>query len=171
MTHVASLTLVIALGGFSPVGVGEQPNACPVTIPNRTMPPTRVMDNFMAGFKGTPPPGFFDTLHGNGMLWTWIHGFWNPETAMVHIPANMDSDGSLRIKYLWLAAADGQITIEGRKLDHGSSRVRVELFRGASNAGLMPSGLVFPAVGCWEVTAKTGGSTLTFTTSVVAPRF
>jgi hypothetical protein len=77
------------------------------------------------------------------------------------------ADGTLQMKFFWLLAVDGPLTIEGRRLDGDAPRLRSAMPGGFVGRGFQPSYLLFPTTGCWEVTAKANGSTLTFVTRVV----
>jgi hypothetical protein len=75
------------------------------------------------------------------------------------------------MKFLWLMATDGPLTVEGRLLDGAAGALRTEIADGFVGRGFQPSYLIFPAEGCWEVTAKANGSALTFVTKVVTSGF
>jgi hypothetical protein len=86
-------------------------------------------------------------------------------------PGSMLPDGSLRMKFLWLLATDGPLIVTGRRLDGESRPLTSEIPDGFLGKGFQPSYLIFPTKGCWEVTAKANGSTLTFVTTVVTQGF
>jgi hypothetical protein len=82
-------------------------------------------------------------------------------------PGDVFPDGSMRMKFLWLLAGDGPLTIEGRRLDAVAPPLGATMSGGFVGRGFQPSYLLFPTIGCWEVTAKANGSVLTFVTRVV----
>lgn len=72
-------------------------------------------------------------------------------------------DGSLSMKWSWWRAANGQLTIEGRRLDDINAPPPGAVIPGGyGDTGFQPGGLIFPTEGCWEVTGRVGNSTLTF---------
>ena len=77
------------------------------------------------------------------------------------------------MKFPWWRAVGqvvGPVEISGRRLDGSSppldSFVPTE---GYTDSGFTPSTLIFPVVGCWEVTGTVGEDSLTFVTLVVRP--
>jgi hypothetical protein len=70
------------------------------------------------------------------------------------------------MKFLWVMAGDGPLTLEGRRLDGEARPLRSEMSDGFVGRGFQPSYLIFATAGCWEVTAKSNGSALTFVTRV-----
>jgi hypothetical protein len=122
---------------------------CPVTIANRTVPP----DSSDWG------P---DDSHGNGKLWTL---FW-PYNVVVADAGYVDDDGSIGIKWPWWRGVSGTLSIEGRRLDKSGGRLTADIPSGYGVRGFQPSGIHFASEGCWEVTGKVGGATLTFVTLV-----
>ncbi|HEV2124314.1 MAG TPA: hypothetical protein VGW38_16290 [Chloroflexota bacterium] len=70
------------------------------------------------------------------------------------------------IKWAWYRYARGKPTIEGRRLDAPAPPLRADIPEGYSG-GFQPMYLIFPTAGCWEVTGRVGGASLTFVTLVV----
>ena len=71
------------------------------------------------------------------------------------------------MKFLWLMAGDGPLTLEGRRLDGEAGPLRSEMSDGFVGEGFQPSAaIIFATAGCWEVTAKSNGSALSFVTRV-----
>ena len=74
-------------------------------------------------------------------------------------------DGSIRAKIIWRRdkRAAGKFTVTGHRV--GDSRQRIttnlnpEYASGAEFSSFVPSDLVFPSAGCWDVKAKAGGET------------
>jgi len=131
--------------------------ACEVTKPNHSRPPAAVV--YKAGYSGGA------RIHGNGAIWTdlWSEGtvLFEKNGAGFVLP-----DGSLAMKFLWLIAGDGPLTVTGKRLDQSAPPLRAEIPTGFVGAGFQPSSLIFPTEGCWQVTAQANGSELTFVTRV-----
>ena len=157
---VAGLFLV---SGSAPAAMFDGSTACAVTAPNHSAPPQAVLSK--AGF-----PRVIAGLHGNDAIWTSL---W-PDGAVVFKkggPGFVMPDGSLKMKFLWLLATDGPLTLSGRRLDGETRPLTSEMSEGFVGRGFQPSYLIFPTAGCWEVTAKANGSTLSFVTMVVTQGF
>ena len=137
---------------------GGQSGGCAVTAPNQSPLPDIVRSR--AAVPAADP-----SLHGNGQIWTSL---W-PEGNVVFRkggPGFVFPDGSLKMKFLWLLAGDGPLTLEGRRLDGEAGPLRSEMSDGFVGRGFQPSYLIFATAGCWEVTAKSNGSALSFVTRV-----
>lgn len=158
--HVVVAWVVCALVAVPPfrgtVDVGAKPPAplevgtpapCPVTIPNGDAP---------AGDAPSP------LSHGNGDLWTTLSA--DGTTAI--LPGNVEPDGSLFLKFPWWKDVDGELTIEGRRLDAPAPPLRVHFAWNSAGSRFIPTTLIFATEGCWEVTATVGTSRLTFVTLV-----
>lgn len=147
---VAIIALVICSG--RPEAQNVLPT-CPVTHPNG---------------QGTSLEQAAPDFHGNGALRVGFGDF--PEGVLV-FPGNVGivlSDGSLRWpKVQWRRGVRGQLTITGRRLDGDARPLQAEIPSGYGDTGLQPTALTFPTAGCWEITGRVGGSTLTFTINVV----
>jgi hypothetical protein len=125
------------------------PANCPVTLPNGSTPP------------GEEP---IPDHHGNGALWTTL---W-PEGRVLIPPQMVQPDGSLAMKWGWWRGVEGQLTVEGRRLDVLlAPPLRAEIAEGYGDTGFQGGGLIFPSEGCWEVTGKAGDAELTFVVLVV----
>ena len=79
-------------------------------------------------------------------------------------------DGSLRMKFLWLLAGDGPLTVVGRRLDGSSRPLQTTIPEGFIGKGFQPSHLIFQSAGCWEITATANGSAMSFVTKVTRGR-
>jgi hypothetical protein len=66
-------------------------------------------------------------------------------------------------KVLWIRPRGVRLEIHGRRLDHSSRPLRVEV-PGNYPYTFQPTGLYFPASGCWEITARASRTSLTFIT-------
>jgi hypothetical protein len=94
-------------------------------------------------------------------------------------PGFIEPDGSLSMKWPWIRQdIKGQVVVTGRRLDapgplvraimgccHGENTAARDCCYG--NTGFIPSALIFPTPGCWEVTGSVGNHRLTFVTLVV----
>ena len=162
---VALVAALLSLEAATDVRSREQPAACAVTAPNHNSPPDRVLARSNTYRYESEKPSLDFTI-GNGQIWTnlWPNGvvLFRKGGAGFVLP-----DGSLKMKFLWWLAVNGPLTITGRRLDAPAPSLKAEMSPRARGAGFQPSLLVFPTSGCWEVTAKAGGSTLTFVTAVV----
>jgi hypothetical protein len=123
---------------------------CPVTLPNESVPP-----------DATDWPR--DDSHGNGKLWTYL----GPYGVVVAPDEYIEKDGSIRVKWPWWRGVRGKLKVEGRRLDRPARPLRAEINNGYGLSGFQPSGIYFSTEGCWEVTGKVGGASLTFVTVVV----
>lgn len=139
------LTAVLATG-CRPVAS----DSCRVTRPNGQV------------FSGAQPGG----NHGNDYLVTalWSEGTvaFSPGGPGVLLP-----DGALAMKFPWWRRVEGKLSIEGRRLDGPARALRSEISAGYGSTGLQASALIFPSVGCWEVTGRVDGGSLTFVTRIV----
>src|SRR5215471_10746499 len=68
-------------------------------------------------------------------------------------------------KVLWIRQRGVRLEIHGRRLDRFSPPLRVEVPRNYPHT-FQPTGLYFASPGCWEITARAGGTSLTFITEV-----
>jgi hypothetical protein len=141
---------------FSFVTVTTQNDACHTSRGNDTHPPAAVLAR-----AGIPGSG----LHGNGTIWTVA---WPDDTVTFRKdgPGTIEPDGSLKMKFFWVLATDGPLTVAGRRLDGSAAPLRAEIPAGFVGQGFQPSGLIFSTPGCWEVTARANGSEFTFVTKV-----
>jgi hypothetical protein len=119
--------------------------------------------------NGVKPPGEEPSreFFGNGKLFTllWPNGVVIFEPGG---PGEIRDDGSLAMKWpFWRGAGvSGELTIEGRSLHRPGLSVSAEIPDEYGKTGVQPTALVFPEPGCWEVTARAGGTSLTFVTKV-----
>ena len=151
--RLCALLLVIT---WLPVALNAQQAAvdssstCAVTIPNGQR------------YTAAPPGG----NHGNEFL---VTGLW-PQGKVIFKPGGPGSvrkDGALEMKFPWWRLIQGQLTIEGRRLDGPAPHLRADIPQGYGDIGFQATGLIFPTPGCWEVTGRVGNGRLTFVTQVV----
>ena len=122
---------------------------CPVTEPNGSLPPGETVES----------PEYL----GNGELWTVL---W-PDGKVMMEQHNQETDGSLSMKWGWVRAVTGALTIEGHRLDAEAKPLRADIPDGYGDTGFQVSALIFTTTGCWEVTGRVGESSLTFVTEVL----
>lgn len=131
---------------------------CPVTVP----PPTDAK---------APPFSAASFSYGTARLRAniWPHGVLRAGP----LPgggsyATINRDGSIYAKLGWWRGVPGNLTIHGRRLDANAPPLLAEVHNGSYGAaGFIPSGLIFPSVGCWRITGRQGTARLTFVVKVV----
>lgn len=69
-------------------------------------------------------------------------------------PGFVTRDGSLGMKFLWERFVSGTLQVTGRRLDGPAAPLRTEISPTYGDSGLLPSYLIFPTPGCWEVTGR-----------------
>lgn len=92
-----------------------------------------------------------------------------PEGKVEFIPSGPGfvlPDGSLKMKFPWWKKTEAKLTITGRRLDAAAPPLRAEVGESA-DPHMVPTYIIFPTTGCWEVTGKAQNSMLTFVTRVV----
>lgn len=133
------------------------PFVCPVTAPNGVSAP-----------EGGAQPGDY----GNEALWTNL-AMWAEEPGIVEVPrdGHLLPDGRVvGLKWAWWRFVEGELTIEGRRLDAPAPPLEAWMPEGYGSSGFQVSGLTFPTDGCWEVTGSLGDAgSLTFVVKVVYP--
>jgi hypothetical protein len=120
---------------------------CPVTLPN-----------------GHHPPGQTSRLsHGNGRLWVELYprGVIRPAYYGRARP-----NGAIAVKFPWTRGVTGQLRISVRRLDGDGPALRSWVPNGYGRTGFQSTAIVFPTTGCWVVTGRVGGASLTFVTKV-----
>ena len=81
-------------------------------------------------------------------------------------PGFVLSDGSLMMKFPWWQKGDAPLEITGRRLDATAPPLRAEI-GGSGDVHMVPTYIIFPTTGCWEVTGKVSEVSLVFITKVV----
>jgi len=132
------------------------PAGCPVTrpIPHRSPPPhLHAIGNFAYYLHG---------WYGNTALWVGV-----PVDGV--LPANRPygtpwAASKWGTKFPWWPVIPGHLTITARRLGGPSAgfRSRVTGPARVGKASFIPSGLYWPAPGCWQVTGSVSGRSLTF---------
>lgn len=131
------------------------PVPCVVTQPNGVQPPPE------AHVFGRGAGDF-----GNEALWTslWMWGEGEIQVDLGHVR----QDGALGLmKWAWYRFVPGVLTVEGRRLDAPATPMEADVPEGYGDRGFLPTGLLFPTEGCWEITGRVGEASLTFVTRVV----
>jgi hypothetical protein len=105
----------------------------------------------------------------DGRLWIEF----GPTGGIYRVPPfNVGPNGSLGVKIAWQRGPGvrGRVTVEARRLHGRAPVVRRRIStRGYGPTGLLASGIDFPTAGCWGVTARAGGASLTFVLLIRAP--
>jgi hypothetical protein len=122
----------------------SQAHVCPVTLPRSEA--SRQIESAAISAE---------LRHENFVFWPGGAGF----VAV--------SDGALGMKFGWDRKRHGRLSIKGRRLDGPAKPLRAFVPEMPSDIGFQSSNLIFPATGCWEVTAELGGDTLTFVVLVM----
>ena len=132
------------------------PVSCPVTRPllHRSPPPhLHAINNFTYYLHG---------WYGNTVLWVGVpvHGVL-PAARPYGTPWAASKWGT---KFPWWPVLPGHLTITARRLDGPSAGFRSQVTGPAriGKAGFLPSGLYWPAPGCWQVIGTISGQSLTF---------
>jgi hypothetical protein len=124
--------------------------SCPVSRPNGGHPP------------GQSPSQWY---HGTSGLWTVL---WPRSTATVP-PQNVQRNGRLYVKVPWWRGpgSHGTLKIHGHRLDRPALALRADVPTGYGDSGFQASAILFPTVGCWQVTGRAGKGSLTMVMRVL----
>lgn len=76
--------------------------------------------------------------------------------------AKVMPDGSIVAKLGWWRAVEGQLGIEGKRVDASAPPLRADVPGGYGSTGFQAAGLTFPTGGCWRVVGSIGRASLTF---------
>jgi hypothetical protein len=129
-------------------GVADVAEPCPVTTPG-----------------GRAPATSGDFNHGNSSL---AVALWPRGTLVARrFPdgsryAEIGPDGSIVAKLGWWRGVEGELRIEGERLDASAPPLRADVPDGYGPTGFQPTGLTFPTPGCWKVLGSVGRARLTF---------
>ena len=151
------------------MAAGVAATTCTPTIPNRSQPPPEVLYSpefsdgraaaaYRAG-RTTPDPH----LHGNGALWTEL----TPDGRYLAPRSQIERNGSIGLKLPWWTARPGDIALSARRVDATAAPAKTSVGN-STEPRFHSSGIWFPTTGCWEVTARTRGSTLKVVVDVEA---
>jgi hypothetical protein len=136
--------LVLAQGRGQSVPAASAMPACAITEPVRAEPRKDPnADRFGFG------PWYVNADH---TIWAgWDLGKW--------------VSGRKGNKVMWIRPQGTQLRVKGRRLDANSAPLKARV-PCCYPTGFQVTGLIFPTIGCWQVTATAGASTLTFVTSI-----
>lgn len=81
-------------------------------------------------------------------------------------PGFRTPDGALGTKFGWRRGVAGPLTIHGRRLDAAAPPLRAHIPAGYGTLGFQATYVIFPTVGCWEVTGRVADTSLTVIMSV-----
>jgi hypothetical protein len=143
-----SRSILATAGGPGPAATSS--SSCPVSHPNGGHPPGQLPDRW---------------YHGTGGLWTIL---WPRSTATVP-PQNVQRNGRLYVKVPWYRepGSQGTLRIHGHRLDNPAPALRADVPTGYGNLGFQASAILFPTVGCWQVTGRAGRGSLTMVMRVL----
>ena len=157
----SSTAAVVATGGSEQTAPASDASDRPTAVPVRPHPVT----GCTVTRSGWEPP----RRRRAGRLWVAF----GPTGGVYRVPPfNVAQDGSLGVKFAWQKGPGvrGPVTVQARRLDGPAPPVRRRIStRGYGPTGLLASGIAFPTPGCWSVTARAGGATLTFVLLLRAP--
>jgi len=128
---------------------------CPVTRP--------MTDASPPALPPLPVP-YIHGWYGNAALWVGV-----PTGGVLSAmrPYGTPWPHEWGTKFPWWRVLAGKLTITARRLDGPSAGFHAEVPDGYGATGFVPSGLIWPAPGCWQVTGTVAGRSLTFVTRVV----
>jgi hypothetical protein len=96
--------------------------------------------------------------YGNGLLSTTI-----PSGGVMR--GRVDPDGSIFNKPIWVPNGfSGQLVVSGKRLDAPSPPLRV--VKVSWGSGSWASAIVFPSAGCWRLTGRVAGVSLSYVVKV-----
>jgi hypothetical protein len=87
-------------------------------------------------------------------------------------PQNTAPDGSISEKFPWWRGDGvvGKLRVEGMRIDAEAPPLRSE-FQDYGDTGFQATSLIFPTIGCWQITARAGDAELTVVQQVaIAPQ-
>ena len=90
-------------------------------------------------------------INDDRTIWTWDQRF----------------VAGIAVNTMWMKPADSDLSITARRLDGESTPLQTHMAKDGT-AGYIATTMTFPSPGCWEVTAHSGPSSLTFITRVEA---
>jgi hypothetical protein len=156
-----------------PMVTGADVRQCPKTLPSHypheAMVRSRSVPRYMT-YPTTPiravivhhsTPGSFS--YGNGKLWTIL----TLPGVLVASGDMVRPNGSISWKFPFWRMVAGQLSITGRRLDAPAPPLTSRVPNGYGTIGFQASGVIFPTEGCWQVTAKTMHTSLTFVAFVI----
>jgi hypothetical protein len=158
LEHAALWGSIVAVVAATPVPAKSPTSTCPVTDVRGRRPPDPATPSFNYGnavIRVALEPK-------NGRL---VAG----RLAGGGYRATINEDGSIDAKFGWWRAGSGKIGISGRRIDRAAAPLRAHVPSGYA-AGFQATGLTFSTTGCWRVTGRYAGASLTFTVLVSKSR-
>ena len=150
----ALIGAIVAVAAAASVPAKAPNSSCPVTDVRGQRPPDRATPSFNYGnavIRVALEPR-------NGRL---VAG----RLAGGGERATITENGSISAKFGWWRAGNGRIRITGRRIDAQAPPLRAHVPAGYAR-GFQATGLTFPTTGCWRVTGRYAGASLTFTVLV-----
>jgi hypothetical protein len=135
------------------VGMPSATTTCPVTRPNRVLPPA-------------PGQGFPGLRYGNGLLSTAV-------SSDGGLLTQRDQNGTSSTKLAWLPRKGftGTLTVGGERLDAAAPPMRVlAVYWGhdtQTGRGGWATPVVFPSEGCWRITGRVRDVTVSYVVRVM----
>jgi hypothetical protein len=126
-------------------------NACPVAEPDWLTWPED------SAIPQAPQPGYFIVNPHRSM---WASAWWWAEGKEYHLHAGEDGN-----KVGWFRPAGATLEITGQRLDAEAPALQAEV-PCCYPSRFQATGLYFPTEGCWQITARAGGSVLKFVVEV-----
>ena len=127
----------------SPVGMAS---GCPRTVIHHVVgPPGSSAQDLVPG----------TSAYGNGKLVTLLN-------VTGEIKPIIRRNGSMWWKFPWWRLVRGRLTISGRRLDAPAPPRIPVVPNGYGPGGFQASGVIFPRQGCWQITGKLAGTSVTF---------
>jgi hypothetical protein len=168
------ILMLLMFGVILPSFAGSQKTITPTTATDiGSASTTRSVDSYECNLttpdnhhkSKSPENGVFrgDGTFGNDSLYTILG------SKIAFKPGGAGwvlADGSLSMKYMWWGLHNGQLTIEGHRLDDTAPPLRASIPDGYGDIGFQATSLIFPTPGCWEVTASVGDSSISFVVDV-----
>jgi len=143
-TGSATATSAGVLAQGTPISQPGMNGVCPVSLPG--------------------PKVFNVGNYGNDALATDLP----PGGVIVFTPKDgTPVNGPFGTKIGWFRVTPGELTITGRRLDATAPPLTAKIPASFGTHGFIPTGVTFPTLGCWEVTGRIPGKSLTFVTMVI----
>jgi hypothetical protein len=119
--------------------------------------------------NGNPPPG-----QDANPQWLGIDHIWTglPRDGVLNLSSDyIDADGNISTKQPWWRDVAGVFAITGERIDVPAPPLRAEFNSNADDAALdrqfYAVEMIFPAEGCWRITATVDTHSLTYVVEVV----
>lgn len=156
-SSLVALLLVLApwmgLGALTPAVVTAQDEVCPVTQPDP---------------GNLPPAGIDPSIRPAGLDWVW----YGNSSLFAQLPPQSTlglamRHGRIERKFPWFRLQRGALSITGHPVGAPQPHLLARIPAGYGNSGFQSTLLRFPMYGCWSVTGRVHGKTLSFVVSVM----